>query len=139
MLEFVAAIEKEHQCTKEDHERVMLLIEKQALVQVLIRESAHALATNKGRQTIVVVKDDLNHLLNNEKMGGTRVDGKASGHGVTLAMHTIRQMKSIENFLNLPDGSILRDINCLKPFLSSDVCYNQMLLLLSQFSMHISR
>lgn len=28
----------------------MLLIEKQALVQVLIRESAHALATNKGRQ-----------------------------------------------------------------------------------------
>jgi len=28
----------------------MLLIEKQALVQVLIKESAHALATNKGRQ-----------------------------------------------------------------------------------------
>ena len=28
----------------------MLLIEKQALVQVLIRESARALATNKGRQ-----------------------------------------------------------------------------------------
>jgi len=41
---------QEHQCTKEDHERVILLIEKQALVQVLIRESAHALATNKGRQ-----------------------------------------------------------------------------------------
>jgi len=72
-------------------------------------------------------------------MGGTRVDGKASGHGVTLAMHTIRQMKSIENFLNLPDGSILMDINCLKPFLCSDVCYNQMLLLLKSISMHMSR
>ena len=37
------------QCS-EDNERVMLLIEKQALVQVLIRECARAIATSKGRE-----------------------------------------------------------------------------------------
>ena len=70
----------------------------------------------------MVILDDLNHLLDNDEMRGLRIDGKASGHGVTLAMHTIRQMKSVKRFFNLPDGSIMMDINCLKPFFGSDVC-----------------
>ena len=41
---------QEYQGSEEGHERVMLLIEKQALVQAIIRESACALATNKGRE-----------------------------------------------------------------------------------------
>ena len=73
-------------------------------------------------QAIVVLKDDLNRLFDDEEMGGSRADGKPSGHGVALAMHTVWQMKSFEKFLCLPDGNILMDIKCLKPFVCSGVC-----------------
>ena len=73
-------------------------------------------------QAIVVLKDDLNRLFDDEEMGGSRADDKPSGHGVALAMHTVWQMKSFEKFLRLPDGNILMDINCLKPLVSSGVC-----------------
>lgn len=73
-------------------------------------------------QAIVVLKDDLNRLFDNEEMGGSRADGKPSGHGVALAMHTVWQMKSFEKFLHLPEGNIMMDINCLKPLVCSGVC-----------------
>ena len=41
---------QEYQGSKEGHEKVMLQIERQALVQVLIRECARALASSKGRE-----------------------------------------------------------------------------------------
>lgn len=72
-------------------------------------------------QAIVVLKDDLNRLFDDEEMGGSRADGKPSGHGVALAMHTVWQMKSFEKFLHLPGGNILMDIKCLKPFFGSEV------------------
>ena len=75
-------------------------------------------------QAIVVLKDDLNRLLDDEEMGGSRADGKPSGHGVALAMHTVWQMKSFEKFLHLPGGNILMDIKCLKPFFGSEVYAN---------------
>lgn len=46
---------QEYQGSEEGHERVMLLIEKQALVQTIIRESARALATSKGREVSAIV------------------------------------------------------------------------------------
>ena len=75
-------------------------------------------------QAVVVLKDDLNHLFDDEETGGSRADGKPSGHGVALAMHTVWQMKSFEKFLHLPDGNILMDVKCLKPFFCSEVYVN---------------
>ena len=75
-------------------------------------------------QAIVVLKDDLNRLFDDEEMGGSRADGKPSGHGVALAMHTVWQMKSFEKFIHLPGGNILMDIKCLKPFFGSEVYAN---------------
>ena len=75
-------------------------------------------------QAIVVLKDDLNRLFDDEEMGGSRADDKPSGHGVALAMHTVWQMKSFEKFIHLPGGNILMDIKCLKPFFGSEVYAN---------------
>ena len=57
----------------------------------------------------------LNRLLDDVKMGG----GNMQGHGMVLALHMVKQLKSYRKFSELMTkkyDSLCRWLHCLKPF-----------------------
>ena len=115
-------------------ERLILQIEKQAVIQAMLKGAASQFAPNNlvpstkvqyvrecvkyvivchfSQLNSVVV--ELNELLADESTGG----GAVGGHGLTMAMHLLHQLKSARKFTELLTNKfdvLVKDVQCLHP------------------------
>ena len=107
-------------------EQVLMCIELQALVQVVAQKLAENLDPSNPHKMgeVQPIVDDINLLLSDDTMGG----GKAQGHGMVVALHMLKLLKSTRRFSELMTtkyDSICRGIDCLKPLHDQlKVCIN---------------
>ena len=97
-------------CTK-----AVLWIELQAVIQVLAQKLAK-FVTHYEIGEIQLYIPDLNHFFGEESLVGG-----AHGHGMVVALHMIKQLKSTRQFSELMRkqfDTVCERIDCLKPFKS---------------------
>ncbi len=103
-------------CTN-DAFKAVLYIELQAVTQLIAQQLAlHLDLTKVGKFSDVqnVIKE-LNKLMDDETMGG----GPEGGHGMVVALHLFKLLKSSRKFTDLFKKNydiVLKGINCLEPF-----------------------
>ena len=97
--------------------KAVLYIELQAVIQVIAQQLALHLDPTQPEKfgEVVVICDNLNSLLDDETTGG----GKTGGHGMVVALHLFKLLKSYRQFTNLflnMYDSVFRGIRCLDQF-----------------------
>ena len=100
-----------------DRDRVILWIELQAVIQVVAQQLALHLDPSEPEKIgeVLSIGDDLNRLMDDASTGG----GKDGGHGMVIALHLYKLLKSSRRFTDLfvkKYDSVIRGINCLEPF-----------------------
>ena len=107
-------------CTStSDKFKAVLYIELQAVTQVIAQQLALHLDPY-GSTKFTCIKDitlELNGLLDDDITGG----GPEGGHGMVVALHLLKMLKSPQKFTDLFDKKYkterdLKKINCLEPF-----------------------
>ncbi len=107
-------------CTSQptsDALRAVLYIELQAVTQVIAQQLALHLDPSEPEKLgeVVNIIAELNLLMDDEKTGG----GPHCGHGVVVALHLLKLLKSSRRFTELfikKYDSVIKGINCLEPF-----------------------
>lgn len=87
------------------------------MIQVLAQQLALHLDPSEPEKIgeIVNIIKELNDLLDDERTGG----GPDGGHGVVVALHLFKLLKSSRRFTELfkkKYDSVIKGINCLEPF-----------------------
>ncbi len=97
--------------------KAVLYIELQAVTQVIAQQLAVNLDPSEPEKIgeVVNIVKSLNLLLDDEATGG----GPQGGHGVVVALHLLKLLKSSRKFTDLfmkKYDSVIKGINCLEPF-----------------------
>ena len=100
-----------------DRDRIILSIEQQVVIQVIAQHLAqHLDPTDPGNVGKVVnILDNLNRLMDDVSTGG----GRDGGHGMVVALHLYKLLKSSRKFTDLfvkKDVGVITKVNCLEPF-----------------------
>ena len=98
------------------HSQVLLYIELQAVVQVIAKSLALHLDPSDQAQLgkVQPLVGDINQLLDSSSTGG----GAVGGHGMVLALHMLRKLKSsrkFSEFMTKKFEIVCKEINCLRP------------------------
>ena len=98
------------------HSQVLLHIELQAVVQVIAKSLALHLDPSDQAQLgkVQPLVDNINQLLDSSNTGG----GAVGGHGMVLALHMLRKLKSSRKFSELMTKKfeiVCKEMNCLRP------------------------
>ena len=98
------------------HSQVLLHIELQAVVQVIAKSLALHLDPSDQAQLgeVLPLFHNINQLLDSTSTGG----GAVGGHGMVLALHMLRKLKSSHKFSELMTKKfeiVCKEVNCLKP------------------------
>ena len=97
--------------------KAILNIELQAVIQVIAQQLALHLGPSQVKKfkDILPVIEEVNALLDDENTGG----GPNGGHGLVVALHLFKLLKSSRRFTDhyrrIYDSKI-KDITCLRPF-----------------------
>ncbi len=107
-------------CTSQptsDAFKAVLYIELQAVTQVIAQQLALHLDPSEPEKLgeVVNIINELNRLMDDKITGG----GPEGGHGMVVALHLFKLLKSSRKFTDLfkkKYDSVLKGINCLEPF-----------------------
>ncbi len=108
-------------CTSEptsDASKAVLYIELQAVMQVIAQQLALHLDLTKPEKFADIQANikELNELMDDKITGG----GPEGGHGMVVALHLFKLLKSSRKFTDFFKNKydiVIEGINCLKPFL----------------------
>jgi len=99
---------------------MLLFIEKQAVVQILCQQLISFIDPRNPKKIQDLFSTRLvtgvNSILDEESMGGSST--AVSGHGLVLALHLQRQLKSSSKLIQLlrdDQSTFVRNIHCVKP------------------------
>ena len=98
------------------HFQVLLHIELQAVIQVLAKLLALHLDSSDQSQIVEFqpLVEEINELFDDANTGG----GNVGGHGLVLALHMLRKLKSSRKFSELLSHKfevVCKEIKCLRP------------------------
>ena len=107
-------------CTSEptsNAAKAVLYIELQAVIQMIAQQLALHLDPSQPEKfgEVVSIGDELNKLMDDPTTGG----GAGGGHGMVVALHLFKLLKSSRKFTDLflkKYESVIRGIKCLEPF-----------------------
>ena len=98
------------------HFQILLHIELQAVIQVLAKLLALHLDSSEQSQMVEIqpLINEINELFDDVSTGG----GDAGGHGLVLALHMLRKLRSSRKFSELLSHKfevVCKEIKCLQP------------------------